>query len=322
MCSCTSDNSFLKDIDFSDGDYALFVQHKDYGRFIIDDESILKAYKNKIKMEKNMLDFLPGGDGSRAYALALYKNKKFIKGQSANIIQSFEINDILKYAKPVKIKSFYGERTQIESTLDSLKNRESIYLNYVPRFVANDISFTINFPSVAVPVKKTIDSMGYKKTIITNDFTEQKFTKELKYRILKKASPITHFNLVVNVSGVISDTYLFDTFDNGNSGSLKDFKQNSIKVDDYIFYKFHATFRSSDSIINQLSSIDFSDCMTNEQRLRPQLIQYMKKRVLESNRPYLSVENSEVGIMEYSDKCKVSNIQRQKYSLYWLEIQE
>jgi hypothetical protein len=315
-------NSFLSGINFKDGDYALYVKHKDFGEFLVTDEAVLKANKNNIIVSVSFLNFLPGR-GDRSFGIELYKDKKPIKQKFGCLFKVFKIGDIAQYGQPVKKEHFEGTKHEILAKTDSLNNEEDIYFHSIPTFYKDGKEFIlrIKIPSVAVPVKREIDSTGYEQTIITNHFEETKFIQELKECLIEKTDSITDYNLNIHSTEVANYLYLFDVSKNWN-GYLRDSNNNLIEIKDYIFYKFQATFKATDTVAKQLSLIDFTDCLTEAQRLRPQVIENMKEKVLESTQPNLNVDNSEVGLSEYQDQWKISNIYEQEYGLSWFKIVE
>ena len=104
---------FLKDIDFSDGEYALYIRHKDFGKFIVLDEEKIIANQKRIKIKRSFIDFLPG-EGDRDYGAILFKDKKRVKSKIGGAFKIFEIGTLNKYAIPVERERFSGTKKEVQ----------------------------------------------------------------------------------------------------------------------------------------------------------------------------------------------------------------
>ncbi len=321
----------LKNIDFSDADYALYVRDKKQGTFMVLDEQALIDNKNKLKVKSSWLNYLPG-EGDRNFGVILFKNKKRIKSAFGAIFSDFEIGNLKDFGIPVKRNNFWGTKSRIQQKLDSLKNNKNAFITYQPNFVKNnrDFRFRIYFPSIAVPVTRGKDSSGY-YTILTvngidyNTWTmkketefDKKWTKILEECIRKKAGSIIDFEISI-AKGSLSDAYIFDT--TKKWGDLTSTDKKLLYINDFMFFNFDAYIMTNKENAEKLLALDYSDCLSEEERNRPQVIAKMKALVKQSNSPNLEVDKNEVGLSDYKDQTTKYKVPyEQEYQISWLEL--
>jgi len=327
-----SDSIFLEKIDFSDGDYSLYIRHKKYGEFIVLDENAIKKNLNNLKVKFSLINYLPG-EGDRGYGVILFKNNKQVKSKIGGSFIYFKIGTLANYALAVKQHSVSGIKKEIQEKLDSIKNRTNIFITNQPIFVADNraFRFRIYFPSIAIPVSRETDSTGYKRIIAVNGIEsnkwqmqeesifEKKWADHLKKCIREKAGTISDFEVSIS-KGTIEDLNIFDTTKKWREIKTPDNK--FLFINDYMYYTFTAYIMANKEIAEKLLALDYSDCMSEKERNKPQVIAKMKELVLQSTKPSLSVDNGEVGLDGYKDNVtKYKKIYEQEYTLKWLEIE-
>ncbi len=321
----------LKNIDFSDADYALYIRDKKQGPFMVLDQQALIDNKNKLKVKSSWLNYLPG-EGDRNFGVILFKNKKRIKSAFGAIFTDFEIGNLKDFGIPVEIKNFWGTKSQIQQKLDSLKNNKNVFITYQPDFVKDNraFRFRIYFPGIAVPVTRGIDSLGYERIFTINgiDYNtwtmekeaeyDKKWTKILEECIRKKAGSTTDFEISVSKSS-LSNTYLFDT--TKKWGDLTSADKKLLYINDFMFFNFDAYIMTNKENAEKLLALDYSDCLSEEERNKPQVIAKMKALVKQSNSPNLDVDKGEVGLSDYKDQTtKYKTPYKQEYQISWLEL--
>ena len=323
----------LKNIDFSDADYALYIRDKKQGPFMVLDQQALIDNKNKLKVKSSWLNYLPG-EGDRNFGVILFKNKKRIKSAFGAIFTDFEIGNLKDFGIPVERKNFWGTKSEIQQKLDSLKNNKNAYITYQPDFVKDNraVWFRIYFPSIAVPVTRGIDSLGYPRIFTVNgiDYNtwtmkkeaefNRKWTKKLENCIRNKIDSILDFNVGVINNESLSDAYIYNATNRLEDLTTADKKLLYLK--DFMYYNFTAmVMTGSYKNAEKLLALDYSDCLSEEERNRPQVIAKMKALVKQSNSPNLDVDKGEVGLSDYRDQTtKYKAPYKQEYQISWLEL--
>ncbi len=318
----------LKNINFSDGNYALYIRHKKYGEFMVLDPQALKNNKNKLKVKLSFINYLPG-EGDRRFGVMLFKNNELLTAKTGGVFNAFEIGDLMNYAIPVKMKSFQGVKRTVQQKLDTITNDTKAFLMSGATFVPDnrEFCFRVYFPSIAVPVTRKKDENGVKqiatvKGIDFNTWTmkeeikfEKKWGEKLKNCIRQKAPEITDYHIGIS-SGSLSDDNLFS---DGIDLTSKD--GHLLYINDYMFYDFTAYICAGKNEAKKLFNLDYTDCLSEEDRRRPQLIDKIKTLVAQSNHPNLKVDKGEVGLYQYKDKLtKYVEIYQQEYEIRWLQV--
>lgn len=330
-CKSENSNFFLKDIDLSDANYALYIKHKEFGEFMVLDQQVIKANKGVLKIKLSFINYLPG-EGNRSFGVMLFKNNKLIKSKIGGAFKSFETGNLKDFAIPVKQKRLEGTKSEILQKLDSLKSNKSRFITFQSNFVPDSTAFRfrVRFPSIALPITKVKDSSGYERTKIVNGIDiknwqmkketefEKKWAKILEDRIRKKADTITNFEVSIS-KGSVEGAYLFDT--TKKNGDLKTLDNKHSYMNTYIFYDFEAYIMTNQENSEKLIALDYSDCLSEEERNRGQIISEMKKMVKQSTSPKLDVDKGEVGLTHYRDQTtKANKVYQQTYQLNWIEI--
>ncbi len=320
--------NILKNMNSSNGNYALYIRHKKYGKFMVLDQEALKKNRNKLKVKLSFINYLPG-EGDRSYGVILFKNNQLLTAKTGGVFNAFEIGDLMNYAKPVNRKSFQGIKYKVQQKLDSIKNDKQAFLLSGATFVPDNraFRFRVYFSSIAVPVTRKKDTNGVKQIATVNgiDFDtwtmnkeiefEKKWANKLKKRIQQKATGITGYCIDISWAS-LSDTYLFS----GNL-DLKSKDGHVLYINDYMYYIPTAYISANEKNAEQLFSLDFSDCLTDDEINRPQVIKKMKDLIKQSNYPNLDIDKDEVGLLEYKDEVtKYDEIYQQDYEIRWLEI--
>lgn len=327
-----SDSEFLENIDFSDGDYSLYIRHKKFEKFMILDEKAIKENINNLKIKFSFINYLPG-EGDRSYGVILFKNNKLVKSKIGGAFKYFEIGTLADYAVPVKRQRLSGTKKQLQQKLDSIKDKRNIFITHQSEFVADNraFRFRVYFPSIAVPVTREIDSAGYRRTLTVNGIEnkiwqmeeetvfEKKWITQLENCIRKKADTISDFEVSIS-RGSLSDARIFDT--TIEWGEIKTLDNKFLFIKDYMYYNFTAYIIANKENAEKLLALDYSGCLSGEDRNRPQIISEMKKLVKQSTKPNLSVDKGEVGLSDYKDEVtKYKKLYEQTYSLNWLETE-
>jgi len=324
---------FLEDIDFSDGEYSLYIRHKEYGKFMVLDEKKIEENKNSLKIKFSFVNYLPG-EGDRGYGVMLFKNNKLIKSKIGGVFKSFEIGTLDDYALPVKGQGISGIKKELQQKLNSIKNSSNIFITHQPTFVPDNrvFRFRIYFPSIAVPVTREIDSTGRERITTINgteinkwqmkeeSLFEKKWSNKLDKCIRGKADIISDFEISIS-KGSLSDAHIYDTTQDW--GEIRTSDRKLLYIKDYMYYDFTAYIMANKEDAEKLLELDYSGCINEEERNRPQVIAKMKELVKQSTKPNLSVDNGEVGLSGYKDEVtRYKKLYEQEYSLSWLELEK
>ena len=328
-----SDSKFIENTDLSDGKYSLYIKHKAYGEFIVLDEKAIKENTNYLKIKVSFINYLPA-EGDRSFGAVLFKNNESIRAIRGGVFRYFEIGTLADYAIPVKTHRTSGTKKQIQEKLDSIKNNENVFIVHKPEFVADNSAFRfrVYFPSISVPVTKGKDDAGYKKVLTVNgvennrwkmkeeDAFEKHWASQLENCIREKAGTISDFKVSI-IKNSLSDANIFDTTTE-EQGELKGPDNNFLYINDYMYYNFEAYIMANKENAEKLLEIDYSACLSEEDRNRPQVIAKMKQLVQQSTKPQLNVVKGEVGLSGYKDDTsKYEELYEQTYSLFWLETE-
>jgi len=331
-CMSESDHKILQEIDFSNGDYSLYVRHREYGEFMVLDEKGIKENENILKIKASFTNYLPG-EGDRSYGIMLFKNNTLIKSKLGGVFNSFEIGTLADYGLPVKRQEVSGIKKELQQKLDSIKNNENIFITHQSEFVADNraFRFRVYFPSIAVPVTRGTDSAGYQRILTVNGIEnklwqmekervfEKKWIAQLENCIREKAGAISDFEVSIS-QGSLSDANIFDT--TIKWGEMRTLDNKLLYIKGYMYYNFTAYIMANKENAEKLLELDYSDCLSEKDRSRPQVIYRMQQLVKESTKPNLDVDKGEVGLNGYKDEVsKYKNLYEQEYSLVWLETE-
>lgn len=329
--SCMSDSKPIEDINFSDGDYALYINHPKHGKFMVLDKKTLKENKNKLKVNVSWLTYLPG-EGYRGYGFVLFKDHEPIKKKGGGIFNSFEIGNLYENAVPVESHQFHGVRSQIQQKVDSLSVDQNAYVTYKPDLPTDDkeFHFRVYFPSIAIPVTRYTDSLGYQHFKTVNGINGEEWSKTKQYEFEKQLSAsikqciynqaqqlsITNFDCSVS-QGSQDGAYLFNV---STEQEVKDENNRILYINDFMYWNFQAYIGASQEDAQKLLNLDYSHCLTQETRNKPKLIETMKAKIAQSSTPNIPIEN--VGLTGYKDQItKSKKLYEQEYSIRWLEVE-
>ncbi len=325
-------DSFLGDVDFSDGNYVLYIKHKELGEFAVVNKESLKANRDSLKVKVSWANYLPG-EGNRSFGVMLFKDNKLIKRRNGGVFKIFEIGNLKQGSVSVKEHRLNAVKRDIQNRIDSLNASKNIFIISQSDLPKEDkeFHFRIYFPSIAVPVTRGKDDNGYQRILTINgiDYSEwqngkdngfdEKWTTQIDKCIKMKAGGITDFDVSI-LNGTLSDAYLFDV--SQDWGELHSTDHQILYLKDFMYYHYQAYIGANKEDAEKLLTIDYSDCISETDRNRPKLIAKMKDLVKQSTKPSLSVEKGEVGLSDYKDSVtKSKTLYEQKYQLNWLEIE-
>lgn len=328
-----SNEYILGDVDFSDGNYVLYVKHKDLGKFAVTNENSLKANRDSLKVKVSWVNYLPG-EGNRSYGVKLFKDNELIKSINGGVFKIFETGNLKQHSVAVKEHRFNGIKREVQNKIDSLKEIKNAYITFQSDLPKEDkeFHFRIYFPSIAVPVTRGKDNNRYERILTINgiDYSEwfngndngfdAKWSNQIEKYIRSKAGNIKDFDLSI-YNGTLSDAYLFDISQDWG-GELINADKQILYLKDFIFYQYEVYIGADKEDAEKLLAIDYSDCIDENDRNRSSVISKMEDLVEQSTKPNLSVEKGEVGLSGYKDSVtKSKNLYEQEYQLNWLEIE-
>lgn len=336
--SCSSDSSvFLKDINLDDGEYSLIINHKEKGKFWIDDETTLKKYKNKLKIKGSFINYLPG-EGNRSYGLVLLRNRKFYKAKQDGNFNVFEISNILDYATPfdeiLKKISIYKTKEELlkEYNFEDLKDNPKIYMLSIPKFRPNSFEyrFSVDFPSIVIPLHyKTkdskIDPYWRNNGILSKEFNENEINKNLHQKITNKFKNIDHYQLEKSIiRGNITSAYVNDI---KTGESLKNKNNSTLTAIDFRIYNLSLSFFCTKEFYEEIKNYNFNEFTSN-------LELYNNTAYFNKERFYTSIQKSiknnektysidDFYVEEFREIHKVGELHQLKHELsYWEKINE
>ncbi len=328
LFGCDSNEKILNDVNFRWGDYALFVKgHPKHGSFLVDDEAVLKANRNKIKLKRSASNFLPG-EGDRSSGLYLFKNGKLLKRKTGIQFSLFEIGDIAQYAKPILHNRYYNSKANIQTQLELLsKSEEPIYLLNEPEFREHEREFhvLVNLPTVAVPAKK--DEQGTPRPVFDANAWKENYGELLKKRAMQRLAPLNDFDLEVastqTTKAFINDVSFKPSGDDVYEGIpvLHHAGTNSpLLLESYILYHFTLHFSAKKPLIEQLRKMGFSHIVKEEERRVEALTEAVQKLIEQSSKPELAGA-SEISLRpDFYDQPQIGKIQQYRYTIEWLKV--
>lgn len=331
--ACNSSSStgvLLEDVDFSNGKYALYIKHKELGEFMVQDEKALKQNRDKLNIKGSLINYLPG-EGDRSFGVMLFKDNKLVKQKTGGVFKRFETGSLADYAVAVKQKRINGVKKRILGKRDSISKHHNIFITQQSTFVPDNraFRFRIYFPSIAVPVTREKDDSGYERIMTVNGIAQDKWTmegethfekrwsKKIENCIRNKADTITDFEVSIS-KGSVSYDYLLD-----KTGSNLTMANNKMAyIEDYMYYNFTAYVKADKVNAERLIHLEYSDCISEEERNRPQLIANMEALIKQSSEPTLNIDKGEVWLESYKDNVHTyKTVYEQEYTLTWLETE-
>ncbi len=142
---------FFHDVQIRQKDrFALVVDHKEKGFFLVEDSEKVLAYKDQLKIKGSFINFLPG-EGKRNYGLWLYANNQLVKRKTGGVFKEFEVGDLDRYGVGVERFEFSGNAKEILTKRKELsKNPNSFFPKDLPNNFSErlDFKFNIEFPII------------------------------------------------------------------------------------------------------------------------------------------------------------------------------
>ncbi len=323
--------AFLYDIPFSNGTYALYVKHKEYGEFVVEDEEILKKNKDTIVVKSSFMQYLPKAFSDNTYGVILFKDKAEIKRKLGEYFKQFEIGNIATYAKPATTKFFKGNKSQIIAKLAELSSKEGIYLEKErPKYDSEnrEFYFNIKLPDILIPARNDEKRIGAIEPLFERGVDEKTWKKawEMKFRNrLAKVIPSNldfvfwirwGFTTEPAIVQAIYDEYgHYVDFRN-----LKTIDKKHLKLNNFVLYPSVITLNTTREAAGQLQKIDFSSLISDEESGRTQLLELLKEKIAQSTKPQLSVEKGEIEVQFYNGQSQVGRIKEYQYRLNWIEL--
>jgi len=255
---------FLNDINFDDGEYSLIINHKTKGKFWIDNEQVLKKYKNIIKIKGSFINYLPG-EGNRDYGLILLKNKEVYKVKHGAVFNVFEIGDILDFAEPFedvfkKVSEYKTKEEFKEYDFQKIENNRDIYMLSLPKFNPNNFEyrFNIKLPSLAVPVhykNKDTDPYWRSRPILPKEFNEYKIRDSLFQKITNDLSNFKNYTLGKSI--IIGSITGLNVMNNKTHEYLKTKNNKTLTVTDFQIQLLELSFECSKDFYDEIKNYNF-----------------------------------------------------------------
>ncbi len=316
---------FLKKVNFSAGDYTLYVNHEELGEFAVVDEKVLKANKNRLKLEFGWMNYVPG-EADRSYGVLLFKDNKLVKSKQGAHFKTFELGNLQENAVAVTEHSYYGTKSEIQAKIDFLEQNDDSYITSKPEFnQVGEFTFWITFPAVALPVQRdsstneiiSVNGIDYDKwsRSAENEFIQDMQTK-IEKCIRSTSGNINNFELG-SIGVPIFKIFLINSKENK---PIKDKEDNLLYLNDYDFYQFQFSIRANKEDAEALSVLDYNKCITDQDRNKEGVITNINNLIKNSTTPNLSFEQGEVQLRNDIDTLYISGLDERHYSLKWLEL--
>jgi len=326
---------FLKDINFDDGEYTLIINHKEKGKFWVDDETILKRYRKKLKIKGSFINYLPG-EGNRSYGLILLKNRDVFKAKQGGVFNVFEIDNILDFATPFDdvFKRISINKTKEELVekynFEDLKHNPKVYMLSLPEFNPNNFEyrFSVYFPSVVVPVhykNKDTDPYWRSNPILSEEFNEYEINDTLYQKITNEFKNLKSYRLEKEVvDGHITSAYVKDL---KTKQYLKNKKNRTLTAMNFRIYQLRLSFFCTKEFYEDIKNYDFNEFTSN-------LELYNKTEYYNKERFYTAIQKSvkndekaystdDFYVEEFNGKSEIGSLIQLKHELsYWEKINE
>ena len=130
MTSCESSELSLKDIDFTDGDYALIYTDEEQNSFLVEDEQVLIKNKDYIKISGSRIN--PGFHSSESRSLRLFRNNKLVISASPDLVSTFSVDSLKEHGKKVYFRFLLSPKDQFIKQRDSLRTKKNIFITDLP----------------------------------------------------------------------------------------------------------------------------------------------------------------------------------------------
>lgn len=328
LWGCNKNAKILSDVNFRKGDYALVVMgHPEHGSFLVDDESVLKANRNKIRLKRSAFNYLPG-EGDRRRGLYLFKDRKLVKLKTGIQFSSFEIGDIAQYGKkPIVRGRYYNSKANIQAHIELLsKKEEPIYLLNEPEFREHEREFyvLIKLPTIAVPAKK--DNNGFPRPVFDTNAWKESYGLLLKERVMQRLAPLDDFDLEVTSGQTIRAFINDSSFEPSGDYVYEPIpalryanSNNLLMLESYILHGFTLQLSARKPIIEQLRKMDFSNIVKEEERRMEELTEAVQKLIEQSDKPELATASEIMLAGDFFSQPNVGETQEYMYTLEWLK---
>lgn len=302
---------FLKDIDFSDGDYVLAVRRNHQKPVkLIDDENALIENRDSIRTKANiLLSFVPG-EGGFGKALFLFKDGKLIKSATAKVFKIFDTGTVESKGKDAETKYFEGVKSDFLAEKRKILKRSKTYIFQDAEVDPEgyEYTFSIKLPSLVTP-----DTL----------FDPKVLAKELYGQIVNDLSSfegfrISNLNNQTAYYSSLDKLLLFDTR-KYDYIFLQTADKTVLTLDDWKKYDYELYFNATEEFYHQIKSLDFEKYLTPKIRNREELIALLKTKATQAS-PAIQWEN--VGVRGYRDQVVITHLQEKKYSLHYFELYE
>lgn len=328
---------FLNDIDLEDGHFALYVDHEEFGEFMVLDQDALKENKDSLYVRVNLLNIFSGLTRRQRHGVTLFKGKSFVKNKKSGFFKKFDLGTLANYAIPVKKHTIEGNKALIQEKYFSLQDKENIFYPSPPIYFPDNLefSFTVYLPSIALPVTRKEDSWGMNSIASINGMEYDNWlnenrigsrinlTKELENCIREKAKMLDGLDVTISINEETNNYLVHRIGANEYPLTRAENKHEYIRLENYHNFRISAHFRATKKDAEQLYAMDFSDCHSEEQNNRVQLVNAINELVKQSELTNLTHENGTVELYGNKNMVTRSNeITEQLYSLWWLEIEK
>lgn len=238
----------LKNIDYSDGNYALVV--KNYGKpIIIDSNNILAKYGDKIQVESSWTRFIPGEGGFKR-SMYIFKNRKLEKSILYKAVSTFETANIEQYGKTVEFVYESFPKEEFLKQKSALNRNPNVFIYDMQTL--NDSRYEFHF-SVKLPSFFTK---------IDDYFDSDKYRLELKNKIKKdlKTKNFANFTLRVHKEDTLTNKLGEPVLSSEYHGFLTDEHNKSKKIDlkGFEIHRYNLSFTvDSEKFYHALQKYDF-----------------------------------------------------------------
>lgn len=320
---------FLKNIDFSDGEYVLIINDGKRNKFWIDDEKTLEKYRDSIRITSVSSSTPIGFYDDSFVAFKLLRNRKIIKSDMASPrkLHRYTYGNILESAKPldsvIEDIFFMGTKEEIlkKFNFEEMNVDKSIYNLRLPVFdtvtTPYNYHFTVQFPSIAVPVHYE-HKTGQTFQIASNGFDKDVFGKALYAKVYQNITDYTgqleeSINKNAHNSSV-SQVNIFNT--NSENSEIKNNDNKHIYISEFMLEFYEITFWSDNEFYEQIKQHDFSQYITEEITNKEALERLAKEKLKNAEPP---IEFKNVGFRDFRDELKTSGgFSEKKYAVtYW-----
>lgn len=320
-------NFFLRDIDFTEGEYALYIKHSDHGNFVVTDKATLEANKEIALLTVSLLSYVPS-EGGRAQSFFLYKDGQLFSSVSNKILKDFNIGTLATYGKPATQHSLTAPRVAIESKLTELKNRPNVLLTTIDPNLQNltgEYSLTLIIPSIFIVYPGSdalndstlgMSNSDMNQSAIATTAKQNEITNCLQ-QLFSVANPLVVTQASEQINMPIE--YVLD----GTTLLLKDTSSNTLlSKPNLTLVDFKVALVSNDKpLLQKMSTLNYQTCATATNQNSLVLVNdFLKQAIAQSNTPNLNPQRNQVRLSGYNPEIETPILTTVNYSLEWVEI--